>query len=313
MSMAAQLVLVASLGLGAGGIGAGQTRPPLVGRWDLTVTEGAETYPSWFEITGGQGRFGGRFQGRGGHASAVTDVQVTGDRFRFVWPNDYDPTQPPTTIEGVVTGPHSLTGTIVDRAAKRTSFRGVRAPTLDRPAPAGWAGPIDLLAGGLGGWRVDPAGEPNGWRMVGDELVNVPPSANLVTRETFQDFQLHVEVNVPAKGNSGIYLRGRHEVQVQDDFGNEPHNRRMGGIYGQVTPTSLPAKPAGEWQAFDITFVGRRVTVVLNGVTIIDDQEIPGITGGALDSDEAAPGPLMLQGDHGGIRYRNITIRPAKR
>ena len=132
-------------------------------------------------------------------------------------------------------------------------------------------------------------------------------------RQKFVDFKLHLDVNVPPKGNSGIYLRGRHEVQVQDDFGNDPHSRRMGGIYGQVTPTSLPAKPAGQWQTFDITLIGRRVTVVLNGVVIIDHQEIPGITGGALDSDEAAPGPLMLQGDHGGIRYRNITIQPAKR
>jgi hypothetical protein len=86
----------------------------------------------------------------------------------------------------------------------------------------------------------------------------------------------------------------------------------MGGIYGQVTPTVLPAKPAGEWQAFDITLIGRRVTVVLNGVTMIENAEIPGITGGALDSDEGAPGPIMLQGDHTGIQYRNIRITPAR-
>ena len=75
---------------------------------------------------------------------------------------------------------------------------------------------------------------------------------------------------------------------------------------------SLPAKPAGEWQTFDITLIGRRATVALNGVTIIDNVEIPGITGGALDSDEGAPGPLMLQGDHSGVRYRNIRITAAK-
>jgi hypothetical protein len=117
---------------------------------------------------------------------------------------------------------------------------------------------------------------------------------------------------VPEGGNSGIYLRGRYEVQVLDDAGNQPHDRGMGGVYGQVSPTTQPALAAGEWQTFDITLVGRRVTVVLNSITIIDDAEIPGITGGALDSNEGQPGPLMLQGDHGGIRYRNIRVREGK-
>jgi hypothetical protein len=167
------------------------------------------------------------------------------------------------------------------------------------------------LAHGLEGWQIRRPEEKNGWTFSQGVLTNVPPSADLVSRERFTDFRLHVEVNLPAKGNSGIYLRGRHEVQVEDDFGNEPRSRRMGGIYGQVTPTSLPAKRPGEWQAFDITLVGRRVTVVLNGTSIIDRAEIPGITGGALDSDEAAPGPIMLQGDHSGVQYRNIRIEPA--
>jgi hypothetical protein len=137
------------------------------------------------------------------------------------------------------------------------------------------------------------------------------PSSDLISKLVFTDFKLHLEVNVPKGGNSGIYLRGRHEIQVQDDYGKPPHNRGMGGIYGQVQPMSLPAKPAGEWQTYDITFVGRRVTVVLNGVTIIDNQEIPGITGGALDSNEGEPGPIMLQGDHTGVTYRNIRVTPA--
>ena len=131
-----------------------------------------------------------------------------------------------------------------------------------------------------------------------------------MTEAKFQDFQLHVEVMVPEGSNSGIYLRGRYEVQVQDDHGKEPHARGMGGIYGQVTPVENAALPAGEWQSFDITLVGRTVTVVLNGKTIIDGQEIPGITGGALDSREAEPGPIFLQGDHGRILYRNLVLTP---
>jgi hypothetical protein len=142
-------------------------------------------------------------------------------------------------------------------------------------------------------------------------LSNRTPSSDLISRGKFRDFKLHLEVEVPPGGNSGIYLRGRHEVQVLDSWGKAPGSREMGGVYGQVTPTVNAARPAGEWQSYDITFVGRRVKVVLNRTTIIDFAEVPGITGGALDSDEGSPGPLMLQGDHTGIRYRNILVTPA--
>jgi hypothetical protein len=303
--MTAPLVLLSALGLTP-------QSPSLVGRWDLSVTDGTRKYASWFEITATGGTLAGRYQGGGGHASRVIDIEITGDRFRFLWPNDDDAKLPPTVIEGTLTGPNSLTGSTTGRTGRKATFQGVRAPLLDRPEPKGWDSAVDLVAAGMAGWVTDPPEAPNRWSIVGGELVNAQAGGNLVSRQRFQDFQLHIEVSVPPQGNSGIYLRGRHEVQVQDDYGNPPHSRRMGGIYGQVTPTSLPAKPAGEWQMFDITFVGRRVTVALNGVTIIDRQEIPGITGGALDSDEAAPGPIMLQGDHGPIKYRNIVVRPAK-
>lgn len=113
------------------------------------------------------------------------------------------------------------------------------------------------------------------------------------------------------KGNSGVYLRGRYEVQVQDDFGKEPTPVTMGGVYGFLKPLSNAAKKAGEWQTYDITLIGRSVTIVLNGAMIVDNQEIPGITGGALNSREAEPGPIFLQGDHTAVKYRTITITPA--
>ena len=71
----------------------------------------------------------------------------------------------------------------------------------------------------------------------------------------------------------------------------------------------MAAKKHGEWQSYDITLIGRRVSIVANGMRIINDQIIPGITGGALDSKEGNPGPIMLQGDHGVIEYRNISIQ----
>jgi Domain of Unknown Function (DUF1080) len=292
---------------------AGASRPASAqagpfGRWDLTIHEGAITWPMWLELSAGP-PVSGRLQGRTGHALPLEDLELAGTKVRFTLPSEQPrPDQP--RFEAAVAG-NSMVGALVMPSGSRLQVTGRRAPALERSEPPAWGAEMDLLASGLERWTArDPT--HNGWRIDNGELVNEPPSSDLITKDRFTDFKLHLEVNVPPEGNSGIYLRGRHEVQVQDDHGREPGSRRMGGIYGQVTPTALPAKPAGEWQAFDITLVGRRVTVVLNGVTILENVEIPGITGGALDSNEAEPGPLMLQGDHSAIRYRNIRITPAR-
>jgi len=222
-----------------------------------------------------------------------------------------EPVTDPARVALVIEG-ETLSGEIVDPKGARILITGVRAPSLARTGVPAWGAAINLLDAGLAGWRPeDPKGR-NNWGIANEELVNTAKGTNLITRTVYTDFKLHIEVNVPTAGNSGIYLRGRHEVQVQDDFGKPPGNRNMGGIYGQITPALLPARQAGEWQSFDITLIGRRVTVVLNGTTIIDNAEIPGTTGGALDSAEGEPGPIMLQGDHTAIRYRNIRIVPAR-
>lgn len=143
-------------------------------------------------------------------------------------------------------------------------------------------------------------------------LVNAPPSVDLVTERRFDDFALSLEFLMPRKSNSGIYLRGRYEVQILDNPGAELDSGQCGGIYGFLAPSSMACRAAGEWNRAEITLVGRRVTVAINGATVIDGAEIPGITGGALDSDEGAPGPLMLQGDHEAVRYRNLLLRPAE-
>ena len=126
------------------------------------------------------------------------------------------------------------------------------------------------------------------------------------------DFKLHIEFRYPKGSNSGVYLRGRYEVQIEDLEGTEPPNDVIGAVYGFLPPNASVAKASGEWQTYDITLVGRLVTIVFNGVTVICRAEIPGITGGALDSREGDPGPIYLQGDHGPIDYRNITIAVPK-
>jgi hypothetical protein len=194
---------------------------------------------------------------------------------------------------------------------KSFPWTGVRAPRLAGQSTPAWGTPIRLLhTNDLGGWHASGA---TNQRSVTNGVLSSPRSGtNIVTDRTFGDFKLHIEFRYPKESNSGVYLHGRHEVQIQDDFGKEPANDRFSGIYGFISPSVIAAKPPGEWQSFDITLVGRMVTVVANGRQVICNQEIPGITGGAIDSNEGAPGPLLLQGDHGPVDFRNIVITPAR-
>jgi hypothetical protein len=162
----------------------------------------------------------------------------------------------------------------------------------------------------LSGWKLRHEGGRNGWKVVDGVLVNTPPSSDLVTEGKFRDFRLHIEYRIPPRSNSGIYLRGRYEIQIQDDHGRAVTRHMNGAVYGRIAPTENASRPAGEWQTVDATLVGQRVTVVLNGKKIIDNQVIEGPTGAALDNREEEPGALMLQGDHGVVEFRNIVIKP---
>jgi hypothetical protein len=186
-------------------------------------------------------------------------------------------------------------------------------PALHRANAPTWGAPIVLFNGkDLAGWTTQ-GGRKNQWKVVSGVLTSPVPGANLMTTQKFNDFKLHVEFRYPKEGNSGVYLRGRHEVQVEDSpAGDFPLSVHMGGVYGFLWPNENASTGPGKWQTYDITLVGRRVTVVLNGKTVIADQIIPGITGGALDSAEGEPGPILLQGDHKAIEYRNIRLTPAK-
>ena len=188
---------------------------------------------------------------------------------------------------------------------------GERAPKLIRTKDPVWATPIKLFNGkDLSGWEV--MGTTNQWIVENGILKSPKSGSNIKTLKTFNDFKLHVEFKVPQHSNSGVYLRGRYEVQIMDSYGSEPSVGDLGAIYGFIKPLVLPAKKPGEWQSFDLTIVGRVVTVVLNGKTIIYKNEIPGITGGAIDSKESEAGPIMFQGEHGPIEFRNIVLTPGK-
>ena len=210
-----------------------------------------------------------------------------------------------------------LVGTMNQPNGEIVNWVGVKAPKLIKSTDPIFGKPVAIFNGkNLDGWetivREDRIKTESQWIVENGVMKSPKSGANIRTIKTFGDFKLHVEFRVPAGSNSGVYLRGRYEAQITDGFGVEPSVDELGGIYGFLKPLEMTAKKASEWQSYDISLVGRIVTVMLNGKTIIYKDEIPGITGGAIDSNESEPGPIMFQGDHGPIEFRNITIALAK-
>lgn len=280
----------------------------LEGAWNLTITEDGKEVPSWLEIKhSGTSTLVGRFCYKFGSARPVAEVKVIDGKFSFAIPAQWEPKGFDMQIIGMLDG-DKLKGTMIYTDGKTHSWVATRSPKLAYNANPKWGKAKTLFNGkDLSGWSA--MGE-NQW-VVEDGIIKSPKSgANLRTDDTFTDFKLHIEFKIPEGSNSGIYLRGRYEIQVTDDYGKAPSNILFGGVYGLLTPNVMAAKPAGEWQEYDITLVGRRVTIIANGKTIIQNQNIPGMTGGALDNDEAAAGPLFIQGDHGAVELRNIVITP---
>jgi hypothetical protein len=285
---------------------------PIIGRWDITVqAANNRTYPSWLEVRlSGNRVLVGQFVGQGGSARPISRVEFANGQFKFSIPPQWDRRDVDLTMEGKVDGDH-LSGTMNDNTGNKLTWTGNRAPLLHRTGEPKWGTPITLFnSKDLTGWKA--TGATNQWQAIDGILTSPKSGSNLITTATFTDFKLHIEFRYPKGSNSGVYLRGRYEVQVEDTAGEEPASDHLGGIYGFLTPNQDAAKPAGQWQTFDVVLVGRIVSVTLNGKSIICEQIIPGITGGALDSDEGAPGPIYLQGDHGPIEYRNIILTPAK-
>jgi hypothetical protein len=266
---------------------------------------------AWLEVRhSGVQTLVGQFVGTSGSARPVAQVEFKDGELRFAIPPQWERVEGNLVVNGRLEGDR-LSGTMTLGAGTPVRWTGVRAPSLRRAAPPQWQAPVPLFNGrDLAGWRA--TGGTNEWEAAAGLLRNKKSGANLVTEQAFEDFKLHLEFRYPAGSNSGVYLRGRYEVQIADLPGEEPEIDGLGAVYGFLAPSVMAAKKPGEWQAFDITLAGRHVTVALNGTPIIIDREIPGITGAALDSHEENPGPLLLQGDHGPIEYRNLTIARAR-
>jgi hypothetical protein len=299
--------------------GEAQKASPIIGRWDLTVQGADAPYTSWLEVTDAGGKLQGRFVGRFGSARPIKQIEFNDGKLKFSLPTQYENMKVDLIFEGKLIGA-KLEGSTNGEDGATLKWSGARAPALNPKAEPKWGAPVQLFNGkDLTGWKLRSEKGKGCWSVEEGEMTNSQGCVDIITEQNFNDFKLSLEfkladpqANGGRPSNSGVYLRGRYETQIEDNYGKEPESHGMGGLYGFLTPKVNASKKAGEWQKYEITLIGRRLTVTLNGQTVIDKEEIPGITGGALDSAEEKPGPIMLQGDHGKIWFRNIVLTPAK-
>jgi hypothetical protein len=286
--------------------------PAVIGRWDITISQGGKNLPSWLEVQkSGTHTLIGRYVYAFGSARPISEVKVTDGKYSFSIPPQWEPGTRNMDFEFEVQG-DQLTGTMVYTDGEKYNFTGVRAPALIRSGAAVWGKPIKLFNGkDTKGWHTDGK---NQWIAEGGILRSLKSGSNLITDKTFKDFKLHIEFRYKQGSNSGVYLRGRYEIQIIDTKSGEPEPiaNQFSSVYGFLPPNVMMAKNPGEWQSYDITLRGRMITIVANGRKVICDAVIPGITGGAINSAEGEPGPILIQGDHGPIDYRNIVITPGK-
>lgn len=281
---------------------------PFLGRWDLTLKSPTREYPSWLELSQTDGVLKANMVGRFGNAQPVPKVNINQGKLTFTAASkeEFEGTLANGMLSGSTTAPD---GTAL-------TWTGERAPALTRTGTPQWGKPVRLFNGkNLKGWHEQSLGNSpvtHHWKVLHGTLVSPGEGPEIVSDGKFEDFKLHLQFKRGPDSNSGVYLRGRYEVQIENESANEPPNRRTGSIYGFLAPAQEVPRTAGKWQTYDITLIGRKVSVVLNGKTLIDGQEIPGITGGALDSHEGEPGPIYLQGsEKGHVTFRDIVITPA--
>jgi hypothetical protein len=284
-----------------------------LGRWDLTLHAPDREYPSWLELREEGGQLQAAMVGRWGNARPLPKAELSHGQLTFVSPKDEESSPIDLVFEGTLVG-QALSGTLNGPDGKTWHWSGKRAPTLRRSSAPKWGKPIPLFDGkDLSGWQMAGPGTTE-WKVEDGNLLTPGNGPELINNQDFEDFKLHVEFKCNDTSNSGVYLRGRYEVQIETDSADEPPSHHTGGVYGFIAPSPELPRKSGAWQSFDITLIGRRITVVQNGQIIVNDKEIPGITGGALDSHEELPGRIYLQGsEKGQVAYRSIVITPAKK
>lgn len=282
-----------------------------LGKWDITATGSPSGLPRncWLELKRDGGALKGRFNSGGGAVFDLPQVAIENGELTFEYPQGKSQTQQVwkgTAKNGRLEGKAVVSG-------QTLAWSGVRGPVWPATPPKRTPGkPIDLFNGkDVSGWLCQDPHHPMGWFVKGGILMNEGKQAcNIYTKQKFNDFKLDVEFNVDPQSNSGVYLRGRDEIQILDGYNRPMDVHSQGALYGFIVPSVKADKPAGEWQTFQITLIANHVTVIENGTKIIDNAEVPGLTGGALDANEKGPGPIMLQGDHGKVQFRKVRLTP---
>jgi hypothetical protein len=281
-----------------------------LGRWNLTGTGADSNAVFWLELKEENGQLSGMFLNRGGSPVKLASVEVKGDELVFTTAAPEGRTGQTFRAKRKGEGLEGST-TQRDRTVAFTGARPAKWPAANADGKHTYGKPVELFDGkSVDTWGVQVADKPMGWSVVDGAMTNAKGANNLVSKQTFKDFKIQAEYKIEPESNSGIYLRGRYELQVLDDFGKPPEVHGHMAIYAWVAPLVNASKPATEWQAMEAVIVGNKVTVTLNGQKVHDNATIQAITGGALDANETQPGPIMLQGDHGKVSYRKVTVTP---
>ncbi|MEJ7616452.1 MAG: DUF1080 domain-containing protein, partial [Pyrinomonadaceae bacterium] len=293
---------------------AAQSEQAFMGKWDITATGPKGSFPLWLEVKTEDGKLAGYFLNHTGSVLKVAEISVEGSELVFS-PARGGSSAPKAVHRAKVTG-----GKLVGAGGNGTvnvEWVGVRPPKWGSYNASGnhkFGAPVELFdSKGMDNWEVQYKDRPLGWSVADGAMTNEAKANNIISKQQFKDFKIQAEYKLEAKSNSGIYLRGRYELQVLDDAGKEAESHGHMAIYSRTKPLTNASLAAGEWQMMEAIIVGNRVTVRLNGKTLHDNALIEGITGGALNSDEAAPGPIMLQGDHGKVWFRKVTVTPIVR
>lgn len=294
------------------------------GRWNLTVPNEPRARAWWLEVSGaGTPAIAGKFVGApGGQLDAIPAIAIKDGVLEFVFERRYPGTPPDALRKGIyrarlVSGKLEGTFEVEGQPDSRLPWTGARAPVIRDSDDGSWkaGAPVEVFDGaGLTGWRSRLPQREIGWRVT-DGLLNngSAPAPDLISEARFWNFALHVEYRIGKGSNSGIGLRGRYEIQIYDDYGKDPSLHGNGAVYSRILPARNASRAPGEWQTLDVRLVGRTVTVVLNDVKIIDRKQIEGLTAMAADPAEDQPGPLILQGDHGPVEFRRISVTPLTR
>ena len=284
------------------------------GRWNISVANEPRHRAWWLEVEGaGTPAIKGRFVGfPGGDMNTIQKIWIAGGELKFTFEQPARPNSQAVSQEYSARLAGGRLQGRMRQGSTELTFTGTRAPAIDEADDSSWrAGkPIEVFNGrDLSGWHGTIPGASLGWTAEGGILKSTGAANNLESDSKFWNYTLHIEYRVGPKSNSGVGLRGRYEIQILEDYGQPVSTHTNGALYSRLAPRVNASKPAGEWQTYDIRLVGRHVTVVLNGQEVVKTV-IEGFTAIVTDTDEAKPGPLVLQGDHGPVEFRKIVLTP---